>query len=118
MLHFQFWTISVKIKQSYNCQHFSNCYCITDTVYTYKKLSIVKYRLIKATRVDILTLLRAGFKKTEISMKLNVSKLTVHRVEQRLKSSECLRDRPGSGRSQVISQEAIKKALPEKIHAR
>ena len=54
------------------------------------------------------TLLRVGFKKIEISKQLNVSRMTVHRVEQRLKASESLMDRPRPGRPQVISQEAIK----------
>ena len=65
----------------------------------------------EAKRIEISTLLRAGFKKTDISKQLNVSRMTVYRVEQRLKVSESLKDRPRSGRPQVISQEAIKKAF-------
>ena len=56
-------------------------------------------------------MLRAEFKKTEILKLLNVSKITVHRVEQRLKASNFLEDSPRSGRPQVLSQETIKKAF-------
>ena len=42
--------------------------------------------------VEIYTLLRVGFKKTETSKQLNASRMTVHRVEQRLKTSESLTD--------------------------
>ena len=52
-----------------------------------------KYHLIVAKGIEISTLLHAGFKKTEISKQLNVSRMTVHRVEQRLKASESLKDR-------------------------
>ena len=64
----------------------------------------------------ISTLLRAAFKKTEISKQLNVSRMTVHREKPRLKASESLRNRHRSGIPQVISQEATKKAF-EITHA-
>ena len=37
--------------------------------------------------------------------------MTVHWMEQLLKASELLKERPRSERSQLISQEAIKKAF-------
>ena len=52
-----------------------------------KKLLNVKYCLIEAYRIDISTLLQASFKKTEISKQLNVSRISVHGVEQRLEAS-------------------------------
>ena len=58
----------------------------------------------EAKRIIIFTLLRAGFKKT----KMNVSWMTIQRVEQRLKASEFIKNHPQSGRSQVISQDAFK----------
>ena len=61
----------------------------------------------KAKRYEIFTLLRMGFKKTEISKQLNVSRTSILWVEQRLKGSEFQKDSPQSGRSQVISQEAF-----------
>ena len=65
----------------------------------------------QAKIIEILILSCAGFKKTEILKQLNISRITVHQVHQRLKASESLRDYPLSGTSQVISQEAIKKDL-------
>ena len=59
----------------------------------------------EAKRTEISTLLRAV---TEISKQLNITRMTVHRVEQRQKASESLKERPQSGRYQVISQVAIK----------
>ena len=47
----------------------------------------------EAKRIEIPILLRAGFMKTEISKQLKVSRMTIHRAEQRLKSSEFLMDR-------------------------
>ena len=41
-----------------------------------KKLLNVKYRLIEDKRIDILTSLRAGFKKTDILKQLNVNRRT------------------------------------------
>ena len=38
-------------------------------------------------------------------------RMTVHPVKQRLKASESLKVRPRSGRPQVMSQKAIKKAF-------
>ena len=39
----------------------------------------------EAIRIEMYTLLPAGFKKTEISRQLNFRRMTVCRVEQRLK---------------------------------
>ena len=66
--------------------HFHNCHSITDTIYIYKKLLNVHYRLIKDKRIEIPTLLRAGFKKTKVSKQLNISRMPVNRVEQHLKA--------------------------------
>ena len=44
--------------------YFSNFCCITDTIYIYKILLIIKYHIMEAKRIKIFTLLRAGFKKT------------------------------------------------------
>ena len=60
---------------------------------------------------EIFSLLRAGFKKTRILKQLNVSRTTVHRVEQHLKASENLKARHRLERPQVISQETIKKTF-------
>ena len=65
----------------------------------------------EAKRIKISALLRAGFKKADISKQLNVSRMIVHRVDQRLEASEYLKDRPRSERPQVIDQEVIKKAF-------
>ena len=45
---------------------------------------------------------------------LNFSRMTVHRMEQRLKALEFIKNRPRSGRPQVISQEATKKLFENK----
>ena len=39
----------------------------------------------EAKRINISILLRVGFKKTKISKQLNASRVTVYRLEQRLK---------------------------------
>ena len=67
----------------------------------------------KAERIEISTFLRAGFKKTEISKHLNVSRMIVHWVELHLKASEFLKDRPQSGRPQGLNQELRKQPIPE-----
>ena len=65
----------------------------------------------EAKRFEISALLRAGHKQTDIAKQLNVSRMTVYRVPQRLKNSETLKDRPRSGRPQKIRRETIKKAF-------
>lgn len=62
-------------------------------------------------KIEISTLLRAGFEKTEISNQLDVSRTTIHWVEQRVKVSGSLKNRPRPGRTQVTNQEAIKMAF-------
>ena len=52
-----------------------NCNCITYTIY--KKLLNVRYRLMEAKRIEMSSLFRAGFKRTEISKQLNVSRMTL-----------------------------------------
>ena len=92
--------------------HFNKCHCITDTIYIYrKKLLNVKHHLMEAKSIELSTLLQAGFKKTKISKQLNISRITVHWVKQRLKASEFLKNHPGSGVPKVISKKAIKKGL-------
>ena len=62
-----------------------------------KKLLNDKYCPIKATITEIFTFLTCDFKKTEISKQMNVSRMTIHRVEQLLSASETLKDRLQSG---------------------
>ena len=50
----------------------------------YKKLLNDKYRLIDAKKNEIITLWRAGVKKTEISKPLNITKMTVYQEDQSL----------------------------------
>ena len=64
--------------------------------------------LIEAKSIEIFTLLRVDLKKTAILKQLSVSRVTVLRVEQRLKVSESRKDSPRSRRPQVINQEIIK----------
>ena len=47
--------------------HINNCHCITDSIYIYEKLLKMKHLLMEAKTNEIPTLLRGGFKKTEIS---------------------------------------------------
>ena len=78
---FNFGSFLLKLNIYKNFIHFNNCHCITDTVYSYKKLLNVNYRLREGKRIEISTLLCAGYKKTKILMQLNVSRMTVHGVE-------------------------------------
>ena len=73
----------------------------------YYMLMNVNYRLMEAKIIEIST----GFKETKISKQLNDSRMTVLQVEESLKASDFLKDRPQSGRPQVISHEAIKKTF-------
>ena len=50
------------------------------TLYIYNKLLNVKYRLMEAKRIEIFILLRSDFKNTENSKRMNVSRMTIHRV--------------------------------------
>ena len=50
----------------------------------------VKHYLMEVKRIINIHLLCAGVKKADILKQLNVSIMIVHRVEQRLKSSESL----------------------------
>ena len=52
----------------------------------------------EAKRIEISVLLREGHKKSEIAKRLKASRMTVHRVADRLRNSE---DRPRSGTPQV-----------------
>ena len=70
----------------------------------------------EAKRIEISALLRAGHKPTDVAKQLNVSRMTVYRVAQRIKNSEPLHDRPRSGRPQTISRETIKKAFENDPH--
>ena len=62
-------------------------------------------------RNEISALLRAGHKQTDIAKLLNVSRMTVYRVVQRLNNSETLKDWPRSGRPQKIRRGTTKKAF-------
>ena len=79
--------------------------------FIYKTLLNAKNLLMEAKKVEMITFLLAGFKKTEVSKQLDVSRKAVHRMKQRLKASVFLKDRPRSGRPQIVSQKAIKKAF-------
>lgn len=76
-----------------------------------KKLLNCKNNPMEAKRIEISALLRAGHKQTDIAKQLNVSRMTVYRVAQRLNNSETLKDRPRSGRPQKIRRETIKKVF-------
>lgn len=57
--------------------NFDNCHYITDTIFTYKKLLSVMYRLMEAKSIKIgIQFVRAGFKKTNISQQLNINRMT------------------------------------------
>ena len=62
-------------------------------------------------RNEISALLRAGYKQTDIAKLLNVSRMTVYCVAQRLNNSETLKDRTQSGRPKKIRRGTIKKAF-------
>ncbi|KAF2348914.1 hypothetical protein FHG87_020331 [Trinorchestia longiramus] len=51
----------------------------------------------EAKRIENSALLRASHKKSDIAKRLNVSRMTVHRVASRLRDGETLKDRPRSG---------------------
>jgi len=65
----------------------------------------------EAKRIEIAALLRAGHKKADIVKLQNVSLSTVKRVANRLKNKESLRDRPRSGRPQIIQRKNVRKAF-------
>ena len=62
-------------------------------------------------RIEVFALLRAGHKQSDIAKQLNLGRMTVYRVAQRLKNSESLQDRPRSGRLQVIRRGTTKNAF-------
>ena len=65
----------------------------------------------EAKRIGIAALLRAQHTKAFIAKHLKVSRMTVHRVADRLKSGEGLKDRPRTGRPRVVSRLAVKRAF-------
>ena len=65
----------------------------------------------EAKRIKISALISAGHNKSDIAKLLNVSRRTVHRVVDRLKNKEDLKDRPRSGRPQVVSRSVVKRAF-------
>ncbi len=90
----------------------SNYYLyIPDTILTPEKILNFKYNPMERKRNEISVLQRAGRKQTDIAKLLNVSRMTVYRVAQRLNNSETLKDRPRSGRPQKIRRGTIKKAF-------
>ena len=62
-------------------------------------------------RIKILALLRAGHKKMDIVKLQNVSLSTVKRVANCLKNNESLKDRPRSGRPQIIQRVNVRKVF-------
>ena len=69
------------------------------------------YNPMERKRIEISALLRAGHKQTDIAKQLNISRMTVYRVAQRLNNSDTLKDRPWSGRPQKICRGTIKIAF-------
>ena len=65
----------------------------------------------EAKRIEISALLSAEHKKANIVKLQNVSLSTVKRVANRLKNNESLKDRPRSGRPQVIQRKNVRKAF-------
>ena len=65
----------------------------------------------EAKRIEISALIRAGHKKADIVKLQNVSLFTVKRVANRLKNNETLKDRPLSGRPQIIQRKNVRKAF-------
>ena len=78
---------------------------------TPEKILNYKYNPMEGKRNEISALLRAGHKQTDIAKLLNVSRMTVYRVAQRLNNSETLKDWPRSGRPQKIRHGTIKKVF-------
>lgn len=62
-------------------------------------------------RIEVAALLRAGHSKSSIAKLLRVSRMTVHRVSERLNNDDDLKDRPRSGRPRVINSRTVKKAF-------
>ena len=51
----------------------------------------------------------------EIAKQLKVSQMVVYRVADHMRNSETLKDRPHSGRPQVIKKEMVKKAFEDDL---
>ena len=68
---FDYFRLKLNIVQTF--AHLNKCHCITYTIYIYKRLLGVKYRLMAVTRMKTFTLLHTGFKKTQILWQLNIS---------------------------------------------
>ena len=62
-------------------------------------------------KIEMSALLRAGHKKMDIVKLQNVSLSTVKRVANRLKNNKSLKDRPRSGRPQVIQRKNVRKTF-------
>ena len=78
---------------------------------TPEKILNYKYNSMEGKINEISALLRAGHKQTDISKLLNVSRMTVYCVAQRLNNSETLKEQTRSGRPQKIRRGTIKKAF-------
>lgn len=65
----------------------------------------------EANRIEISALPRASHKKSDIAKRLNVSRMTVHRVASCLRDGETLKDRPRSGRPRVVNTKTIRKSF-------
>ena len=63
----------------------------------------------EAKRMEVAALLRALHTKSYIAEHLAVSQMTVHRVVKRLKGGEDLKDRPCSGKPQVVKRLTVKR---------
>ena len=62
-------------------------------------------------RIEISALLRAGHTKSDIASQLKVSQRTVYLVADRLTNNKTFKDRPRSGKPQVISRKTVKKVF-------
>ena len=65
----------------------------------------------KARIIEISAVFRVGHKKADIVKMQNVILYTINRVANRLKNNESLKDRPRSGRPQIIKQKNVRKAF-------
>ena len=65
----------------------------------------------EAKRIEISALLRSEHKKEDIVKFQKVNLSTVKRIANCLKKNESLKDRPRSGRPQIIQQKNVRKAF-------
>ena len=69
----------------------------------------------EAKWIEVSTLVLAGFKKTEILKQLNVSRMTAHRSEQRLKALESIEGSSSIRKVSDYKPRPIKKAFEKRL---